>query len=421
MIYSYLILTILLTLISWILSRDVVSPPFIMGIIWSIMYFLLCITRYQIDSENIYYSIFFIGYFLFTIGYFLTIKIKINRNIIPVYFKDIEIEIKSTNIYIFFIVEAIVTLYLFITIFLFLRHNFIFNIWFSIKYGQAVGTYHESQFITMFRVLINCITCIFQILYLLRPSKKLKKIFLVQFLFGMLFAFTSMGRTFIFQLFIPLFVIYILIKGLPNKKIFKTYLYMFIVLFAFFIAYAYLKFPYKINQSGFLSTQLDIYATSPMIAFVNWCNSSPLYLDGANTFRFFLAIWNSIGYDVTVPDLIQKYVYVGNDLTNVYTVYFYTAMDFGILYSLIYIFFVGCFNGFLFKKIILAHKNKVFWICFTSQFYFPLFMQFFQDQYISLLSQWIQYAFWIYLIVKSGYFYKIKEFHNEKIKTINPE
>jgi oligosaccharide repeat unit polymerase len=92
--------------------------------------------------------------------------------------------------------------------------------------------------------------------------------------------------------------------------------------------------------------------------------------------------------------LIKEFTYVP-DLTNVYTVYEVYFRDFS--YSGILIpplFLVG--HYWLYRKALLFGGV---WIFYYSASVYPLVMQFFQDQYFSILSLWIQVAFWFWLIL----------------------
>src|SRR5438128_12375967 len=104
-------------------------------------------------------------------------------------------------------------------------------------------------------------------------------------------------------------------------------------------------------------------------------------------FRTIFAVFNKIGFEIEVPPLIKEYQYTPF-ASNVYTVYQPYFDDFSVFGILLIQFFLGLFHGFLYKKI---ESRKPIYIILYSISLYPLFMQFFQDQYFNLLSTWIQY------------------------------
>ena len=54
--------------------KDITSPPTILSIIWSIMYFILIICTYKYDSSNFYFILFLISNTLFLIGFIIPLN-----------------------------------------------------------------------------------------------------------------------------------------------------------------------------------------------------------------------------------------------------------------------------------------------------------------------------------------------------------
>ena len=145
------------------------------------------------------------------------------------------------------------------------------------------------------------------------------------------------------------------------------------------------------------------YFSSSTVAFVEYMKSPKDYLYGANTFRFFIAILKSIGFNVNVPELIQEEIQFYGDKTNVYTVLHYYVRDFGIIYAFFIQFVLGIFYGVLYKKAILKGTFSPFYIAVLSIFFFPLINQFFDDKYFSILSSWLQMIFWIWFFTSKSF------------------
>jgi oligosaccharide repeat unit polymerase len=108
---------------------------------------------------------------------------------------------------------------------------------------------------------------------------------------------------------------------------------------------------------------------------------------GVNTFRFLFAVLNRIGFEAEVVPTIKEFQ--GLPFTsNVYTVYRPYFDDFSIFGAIFIQLFLGLLHGSLYRNM---GKGPVH-IMLYSIFLYPLFMQFFHDQYFSVLSMWIQYG-----------------------------
>jgi oligosaccharide repeat unit polymerase len=137
------------------------------------------------------------------------------------------------------------------------------------------------------------------------------------------------------------------------------------------------------------------YTVLPLLAFSRLVESG-LDIDwGKNIFRFFFAVSYALGFSGTNPEpLVRDYIFYDAP-TNVYTVYEVYFRDF---------FYFGIFippalliaHYWLYRK---AIRFSGVWVFYYSASVYPLLLQFFQDQYFSLLSIWIQVAFWYWLFL----------------------
>ena len=118
---------------------------------------------------------------------------------------------------------------------------------------------------------------------------------------------------------------------------------------------------------------------------------------GANTFRFFYSLANAMGYDVEVKPLVQEFSYPFP--TNVYTIYQPYLMDLGLGFAMLIMILLGGFHGFLYRKVT-GQEIRFGYLIVLSVAMYPLFMQFFQDQYFNLTSTWIQFTIVYLLFVK---------------------
>lgn len=137
------------------------------------------------------------------------------------------------------------------------------------------------------------------------------------------------------------------------------------------------------------SDAVALYLLSGLTAF-DYSTAQPANLEwGANMFRSLLAILSAIGIDVQVPPLVKPYVYIPEP-TNVYTVFSPYFRDFGWLGVVLTFGALGSAQALLFQyaKSTLAPRAVIF----ASLSAYPLLMQFFQDQYFSLLTTWTTFA-----------------------------
>lgn len=116
---------------------------------------------------------------------------------------------------------------------------------------------------------------------------------------------------------------------------------------------------------------------------------------GEIVFRSIFAILSKAGFDFRVVDLIQPVAdtRLGG---NVYTVFMPYYRDFGVVGVVIFMTFIGCFHSYVDR---LSRLGNPLAVLVNGILYYALLMQFFQDQYFSLLSQWVQMIFWMSLLL----------------------
>ncbi|MGX6565689.1 O-antigen polymerase [Cupriavidus necator] len=148
------------------------------------------------------------------------------------------------------------------------------------------------------------------------------------------------------------------------------------------------------NIESFLES-LRGYVVGPFLAFSRLVEWNPDLSWGENTFRLFVSLQYALGISDKAPvSLVKGYAFVP-DPTNVYTVYEVYFRDFSYIGVLIPPVFLMV-HYWLYRR---ARSSGGVWIFYYSASVYPLVMQFFQDQYFSLLSTWIQVWFWYWLFM----------------------
>ncbi|MFW3537912.1 O-antigen polymerase [Vagococcus fluvialis] len=382
-------------MLSFYKDKNIISPAVIMSLLWSLSYFLQFF-RSDLNHSSPYYLIFSLGVLFFCIGFYLSTdifnKLKINKNYSNENIKFINLKIY--NIMFYFVL--IVFIYYFLTIYKLVINNFSFNVWQSIRIAKSTGLYFEPTFIEYGRVMIICFTLFSLYLWLEKKGDISSLRLIILFGITLVFCFTAGNRGILFLFIISSVLVYIITKQVENKKIIILLSILLIVILFVFIVTTFLKFIYEdqSDRGQFILEKLRLYFTTSMPSFVQWAKSDYQLSYGANTFNFFVKILNSLGFNLEIQSVIQPFIWINDDYTNVYTIFQYYSKDFGIFYSLIVQFVFGIIYGNLFYKVTNIRKNKVKNLLFLATIYFPLLYQFFDDKYFSLTSTWIQIYIW---------------------------
>ena len=211
------------------------------------------------------------------------------------------------------------------------------------------------------------------------------------------YAYVNTGRTG-FLLLTLLLVVPLVLRGAIRRK---GIVVCISLLAAMFLMVALMTEKGASSEDGIsenitsLGANLRSYTIAPLLAFSNLEGSFQEFSYGANSFRFILSLTNALGLsEFKIASLVRDYAYVP-DPTNVYTVYDTYFRDFSYLGVFIPPAFL-IFHWWLYAKVFSSGGK---WVFYYSASLYPLSMQFFSDQYFSLLSIWIQLAVWYWLLV----------------------
>lgn len=238
--------------------------------------------------------------------------------------------------------------------------------------------------------------------YYKQKSKLNMVLLIVSFLLLLIYAVFGTGRTY----FLIIFSIYLGVGFFSNPNFsVKKYAGAFGI---FIMTFVLIGIIYGKGGSAFFSIKeninaavenLGIYVVTPLNALdVEIKDNTVIKTEGDNTLRFFKKIGMQLGVlpNKKVADLIQVYVYVPY-ATNVYTYYSPYIKDFGIAYSLFMLFVFGLLHAWVYNKAV--KTGAVRYIFYCSFLFFPLFLSFFSDEYLTLMSFWIQVAVFIEVIL----------------------
>lgn len=214
------------------------------------------------------------------------------------------------------------------------------------------------------------------------------------------YLFLSTGRTFSLLFLCLLFVPWIV----AGRLRFKGGLIAVILLVTSFTVVSMALGKVATGQGDLVSIgqgiyqHLKMYTVAPFASFAEIFNrGSPMTL-GEYSFRFFIAVLNTLDMtDLTPVPMVRQMPGISG-LVNVYTVYEVYFLDFsylGFLFPTVFLFV----NWLLYVK---AKRSAGPWLFIYAASFYPLVMQFFNDQYMTLLSMWIQITFFSFLLIKSS-------------------
>ena len=404
-----LVTVISLLLICIMIFKDIICPPVIMCIAWTIPIAVITITEMFKNNSyefNKYAFVFVLGIILFVLGYVAinrktirnNFRLNLNKKLIP-----------KKGLIILIIIEIVVFIIFFIGVYKYVMSHYKYNFWFSYKYATELGYYKEFLITPFFRALSRFLVCLLFINYLNDNNKYNRNLFFIQLVITFLYSALGQGRGGMFSFLIPLFIIYVMMKRKSIIQIAKNLGIMFVILMIVFVGYSKVKNPYEDQDIEYYLKKFENYTSGSLVAFCNWAdNDNKEMAYGKYTFRFFYAVLNSLGFDVEVKSMVEPYVEnLNGNVGNVYTIYKWYANDFGLVYAILMQFLVGILHGILYRNS--YEKNDYFWIVINALFYYPLVMQFFMDEYVTLLSLWIQYAIIGVFLIRFNFIFNIVE------------
>lgn len=208
-------------------------------------------------------------------------------------------------------------------------------------------------------------------------------------LLSIAYALMGTGRTYIFMLFIALAFIALVQRRVTPRQLALGG--------AAFVGLGFFGLGMLVNKIGASNdntasrTALDaflLYALSGLAAFDLSMVTPPSLEWGANVMRSPLAVLRALGFDLTVPPLVKEYVWVPEP-TNVYTVFQPYVRDFGWAGAIGFLSLFGALHGMLYRR---AMRGDARFAVLYGMSVYPLLMQFFQDQYMSLMTTWVEFV-----------------------------
>lgn len=408
---NILVLFLLLVVLIFevMLFKDFLNPPVFLTVIWMLPFMWLSAGNvigsidYIISSTGLIYVL---GILIFLTGFCVSCrKFRINDYSISVAEESCMTGFMKAII----VIEGMILIYFLADVLVFIFGNLRGSLWFTYKWGINSNLYEEKWFVSYGRNASRAITIVMYAFANAKgrnTNKKENKWVWAQVIIAAIFHIIGPGRNDIFALLIPIGVIYVCTHRKSGFDSFSKILKLGLILVAVFFIYYIFKNPNRDSNLGVISS-IENYLCGGTVSFVEWIDQGQhQYSHGTYTFRFFLAIARDLfGLDVDVVSPVEKHVLnFNNHYGNVFTVYKWYANDFGLWYALIWQFIFGCIHGSITRKY--QEKYDIVSLIIYAFSFFPLFMQFFQDEYISIISTWIQMYLWVFLCANTKLLYR---------------
>ena len=402
MLVVTILILIALEILAWRNTKDLKSPAVLFGVFWIVSLINLSTMELSNFVGKVALVIIALGMAVFQAGYSIGTHIKIDHS---------EYAITPNNRAMKWLITVL----------------FIFAIPVVIQYIVFVRSYGGSLYNAIraaesalrlpllfdyYRKITQYLFFAFAIVYWKEPVEKRKNIrvyVLILFIVAMFSAISVPTRNSILFFGLPLLMCWYCTHHTSNRRIAISLLIAAIAFLVVFYVISTGKYWYLYTNSGasrftVIREELQTYLSGSIAAFSKTWKEHSFTRYGGNTFRFFIAILDAVfGTSNAVP-LVNEFATFSNGFrTNVFTFYDYYLRDFGIIYSLIIQFVVAIIHGVSYKKMQTGNPYSIY---IFSMLTYPLVMQFFQDQYFSLLSTWIQIIIVGIVILRSRVFFK---------------
>ena len=406
-----------LTILNYVITRNLAHPAVVQAGIWSLQLIGLLIFRERfIEPSAVAIFIVMVGATMFTIGSHLSLNAGIGKGNI------VSPRIVRPNLRWFWLVSIVIIIcsYVQYRIFLglsdgvdFSRGLILTRTLMSLGDEDIYGVFKYGNSIALGTVALLQIS-------IMKSSNNLYR----NILFGVVFVATcfmailSTGRGSLAQILILIGLIYILggAKKFINRRISVALLTVSVLTFLIFWIMG--NAMGKAGDSAVeAANDVIIYQLSPIPALSVYLDSHHIKFVGGeigiNTFRFPIAILAKLGLVKKPAPLIQEFVNVPTS-TNIYTGYLLPIKDFGWISVVFFPFIYGLMHGTLFKW---AMKNRRddYAIFVIGVSYLPLLQYTGGETYFSLLSFWIQLLIVGFILTKTIKSFREKHLNDIKI------
>jgi oligosaccharide repeat unit polymerase len=388
------------------IQKNYTTPSFIFVLTWLIVlvsyHLSLTTTDFQYIISNSTFLLINFGSFCFSSGCLLSVKKYVSlSDAKPI------LNYSWSKSFDYFIT-------IFLTVFLFLQYSYLSNeldvhdnissFLIQLRYLKNYedldyGIYAYIGTVSVFNLGIRILRGI--------KSKHDSFFLIISIFIAISFAILSTGRTNFFLL-ILMAIGSLIVKG--EISLFSVFKYFTFTLISFAVIGVLLNKGGNIDNDFQSNLELMFnnitgYLVGPICALDVFLSKEFTLGYGQNTFRFVNAFLFKMGLSSNEPiSLVEDFVHIPYPV-NVYTIYKKYLLDFGYTITFIILFILGSLTSILFTKAI--QSSSITYKYMYCLMMFPIILSFFNEQFFSILSQWIQHFILIYLF--NLFFFKKQE------------
>jgi oligosaccharide repeat unit polymerase len=213
-----------------------------------------------------------------------------------------------------------------------------------------------------------------------------------------------MGRVYMLDFVSGVIFTLVFTTDKDNKILKKIIIIIVIVLATVFFAYGVSKFYYRLNEMSLkqiLDDTISVYVAGPLVGMQILLKNGVPTQEPKATLSFFYRLFNAFGANMHEYIRIDKLMLGPTSSLNgnVFTVFYYLIIDYGYIAAFTIFCVFGAIHGLLYKAAL--NKEDGFFILILTFMYYPLLMQFFDEQYITQISKFIQIVFWSFILFKT--------------------
>lgn len=154
-----------------------------------------------------------------------------------------------------------------------------------------------------------------------------------------------------------------------------------------------------VSRLDFFLKSIANYTNVSSATFVKWYQQGVEHNGGQTTFRLIFAILNKIGLEMPVKaNSGGVFLEIDGISSNAFTVARDYIEDFGVVYMSMVLLIFGAIHGAVYKKTKTKNQSQLYrYSLLNGMLFVPLMYQVLTNQYLNVLSQWIQFSLWIVL------------------------
>jgi len=363
------LLFVMLSIINYRMKKDISSPSFIFSSVWAI-YILLFSLSSNIFHEISFatFGVYFIGAFVFSLGEISGEVFNWNKHLnIGEKNESIELNIENkNNIY---KKENLILIVMLLILLCALPFYYKYTVGFSGASLLDINTFFYQVRVAsleaaasgpgQFGIITNLVplALIFSVYsYNIYKKNKGKKVFVYLIIgVGIIYQLLTGGRAGAIYMILSLVGVEIISERkikLKNIIILGVPLLFVTTFIAYFIGKGSVDNtqPFLQNINAFYN-DIIIYLLGGMAAFNNVVTYEGSIASNGGVARFFLQTASSLGFNVHIPNLNMQFTTVGPGIvTNVYTIYSYYYIDYGIIGTCLFMFLLGLTSSFIYKR-----------------------------------------------------------------------